>query len=184
MSGMITVINKLKKIHLYGIWRKICFFLINHVFVGTNLFSCSAKRTLMKAVGFAVGAGTTIVGPIYIYGTIEIGEDCWINRNLTVHGNGFVKIGDNCDIAPDVCFLTGGHKIGKADRRAGTGEIYSIRVGDGCWIGARSTVGRNVTIGDASVVAACACVMRNIPANVLVGGVPGKVIRGLADASD
>lgn len=129
-------------------------FLINHVFVGTNLFACSAKRTLMKAVGFTVGAGTTIVGPIYIYGTIEIGRDCWINRNLTVHGNGFVKIGDNCDIAPDVCFLTGRHKIGKAVRRAGTGEIYSIRVGDGCWIGARPTVGRTVTIGDASAVAA------------------------------
>lgn len=38
-------------------------------------------------------------------GTLCIGANCWIGRNLTVHGNGSVIIGDNCDIAPDVTFL-------------------------------------------------------------------------------
>ena len=176
---MISII--LKKLHLFGLHKKICFFLINHIFVGTKEFACSAKRGLMKAVGNSVGIGTTIVGPIKVFGTVSIGRDCWINRGFTVHGNGHVDIGNNCDIAPDVSFLTGGHEIGKAERRAGTGEVYTINVGNGCWIGARSTILGNIVINDGSVVAACSCVNRDVPENVLVGGVPAKIIRRLDD---
>lgn len=171
----------IKKLHLYGLHKKICFFLINHVFVGTKSFACSAKRCLMKATGNSVGNGTTIVGPIMVMGTVSIGENSWINRGFIVHGNGHVDIGNNCDIAPEVEFLTGGHSIGTSARRAGTGEVYKIKVGNGCWIGARSTLLGSIVVNDGSVVAACACVNRDVPANVVVGGVPAKIIRRLED---
>lgn len=173
------MVKTLKKLHLYGLFKKVCFFLINHIFVGTKALACSAKRFLMKATGNPVGKGTTIVGPITVLGTCDIGENCWINRGFVVHGNGHVKIGNNCDIAPEVEFLTGGHKIGDADRRAGKGEVYKIIVGNGCWIGARSTLLGNITVNDGSVVASCACVNHNVPENTLVGGVPAKIIRRL-----
>ncbi len=169
----------LKKLHLFGIWKKLCHFLINWVFVGTGKLCCSAKRVLMGAMGCPVGKGSTIVGPVHIHGRATIGEQCWINRDITVHGNGSVIIGDNCDIAPDVSFLTGGHAIGPETRRAGDGETYTITLGRGCWIGARSTLARSVSLGDGCVVAACACVVQDVPANTMVGGVPAKVIRSL-----
>ena len=175
------IIKLLKCLHLFGLYRKFCFFLINHVFVSIKPFSCAVKRILMNASGNAVGKGTTIVGPITVYGTISIGENCWINRGIIVHGNGHVSIGNNCDIAPDVVFLTGGHQIGDSMRRAGPGEVYEITIGNGCWIGARSTLLRNISIGDGSIIAACACVNRNVSKNTLVGGVPAKVIRFLND---
>ncbi|MBR0081779.1 MAG: transferase [Clostridia bacterium] len=170
-----------KKLRLYGVHKKICFFLINHIFTGTKSFSCAAKRKLMQAVGNPVGKGTTIVGPITVLGTVSIGENCWINRGFTVHGNGHVSIGDNCDIAPNVTFLTGGHAIGDHARRAGAGETYRIQVGNGCWIGAGSTVLGNTTVEDGSVIAACACVNRDVPKDTLAGGVPAKIIRKLDD---
>ena len=173
------MIKIVKKLHLYGFYKKVCFFLINHIFIGTKPTSCAAKRSLMKAVGNAVGSGTTIVGPITVLGTVTIGENCWINRGFVVHGNGHVDIGDNCDIAPEVAFLTGGHAIGDHSRRAGSGEVYRITVGSGCWIGARSTLLGNVTVGDGSVIAACACVNRDVPKDVVIGGVPAKIIRRL-----
>ena len=37
----------------------------------------------------------------------------------------------------------------------------------------------NVTIGKGCVIAACACVVNDIPENTLVGGVPAKSIRRL-----
>ena len=77
-----------------------------------------------------------------------------------MHGNGTVVIGNNCDIAPDVTFLTGGHQIGNAERRAGAGETYQITVGSGVWIGARATILLNTVIG---------------------GGVPARVIKELED---
>ncbi len=134
-----------------------------------------------RSVGHRVGIGTTIVSPVYIIGNVDIGDYCWINRGFTIHGNGLVKIGNNCDIAPEVSFLTGGHKIGAAERRAGDGEVYTITVGNGCWIGSRATILGDTAIGDSSVVACCACIIRDVPSNVLVGGVPARIIRRLED---
>ncbi len=154
-------------------------FLINHVFVGTRGLSSAAKRALLRSLGHSIGRKSVIVSPITVFGSLEIGDNCWINRGFTVHGNGRVSIGSNCDIAPDVVFLTGGHKIGRCERRAGEGEKYVICVGDGCWIGARSTILRDTVIGKGSVVAACACVIGDVPENSLVGGVPSRVLRRL-----
>lgn len=156
-------------------------FLVNHPLSGTRHFE--TKRKLLNAVGYEIGVGTRIVGPIFNSGTLKIGTDCWIGRNLEIHGNGTVQIGDRCDLAPDVAFLTGGHKLGNVERRAGEGEVYRIEVGDGVWVGARATIGRNVKIGSGSVIAACACVMQDVAPNTMVGGVPAKIIKELDHAS-
>lgn len=173
------MIKIIKKLHLFGFHKRMCLFLINHIFVGIKPFSNKVKCALLRSMGNTVGSKTTIVSPVYIIGRVEIGDACWINRGFTVHGNSLVRIGNNCDIAPDVLFLTGGHKIGDAERRAGQGENYNINVGSGCWIGSRATILGNTSIGKSSVVAACACVIRDVPDNSLVGGVPAKMIRRL-----
>ncbi|MCD7802184.1 MAG: hypothetical protein LUH09_04670 [Clostridiales bacterium] len=166
---------------LSTIKRMITLSLVNHVFAGTRFFGI--KRALLNQVGYQIGEGTKIVAPITNTGTLCIGKDCWIGRDLTIHGNGTVTIGDCCDVAPGVTFLTGGHQIGTHVRRAGAGETYSIHVGSGTWIGARSTILGNVTLGDGCVVASMACVTRNIPADTVVGGVPAKPIRSLENES-
>lgn len=157
--------------------KRIVFRMVNHVLNGTRFFA--AKRKLLCSIGYEIGENTKIVGPIFCTGTLCIGENCWIGCNLTVHGNGSVIIGDNCDIAPDVTFFTGGHIVGTTERRAGVGESYKIAVGNGTWIGGRSTILGNTTIGDGCVVAACACVVGDVEKNVLTGGVPAKKIRDL-----
>ena len=100
-----------------------------------------------------------------------------------MNGNGSVVIGDNCDIAPEVTFQTGGHEIGDASRRAGVGCIFHQTVGSGTWIGGRSTILNNTNIGKSCVVASCACVVKDVPDNSIVGGVPAKLIRTLSDES-
>lgn len=150
---------------------------VNHIFAGTHTFE--AKRRLLNSIGYDIGAGTKVVGPLHCSGKLTVGRDCWIGHDLSVEGNGTVTIGDRCDIAPSVTFLTGGHAIGPSERRAGTGESYSIEVGSGTWIGARTTILRSIRIGEGCVVAACACVARDVPDNVLAGGVPARVIRRL-----
>ena len=151
------------------------YYRVNHIYAGTRCFE--RKRRLLNSIGHRIGQGTKIVGPLFCTGTLNIGEDCWIGRNLTLNGNGTVTIGSRCDIAPDVMFLTGGHEIGDARRRAGKGKTFDIAVGDGAWIGARATVLADV--GEGSVVAACACVSSPVPPHTLSGGVPAKPIREL-----
>ena len=164
---------------LKTIKRILAKFAVNHILAGTKYFPL--KRKLLCSIGYQIGTNTKIVGPLYNTGRLCIGDNCWIGMNLTVHGNGTVEIGNNCDIAPDVTSLTGGHKMGMAERRAGSGETYHITVGNGVWIGARATILLNSTIGDGVVISACACVTRDVPANTLVGGVPAKKIQELED---
>lgn len=159
--------------------RKTVMFLVNKLLVGTKPRYFEVKRRLLNAMGHSIGEGTKIVGPIETYTRLTIGRDCWIGKNLRVNGNGTVVIGDCCDIAPEVTFQTGGHEIGGPDRRAGIGLICNQVISNGVWIGGRSTIIGNVTISDGSVVAGCACVVRDVPPNVLVGGVPAKIIRSL-----
>ena len=68
-----------------------------------------------------------------------------------------------------------------ANRRAGKGESYHITVGSGVWIGGRSTLLLNTSIGDGSMIAACACVSTDVPADTLVAGVPAKVVKEFED---
>lgn len=52
-----------------------------------------------------------------------------------------------------------------------------IRIGNNVWIGAQATVLPGVTIGDGAIVGAGAVVTRDVPANVIVGGIPAKIIK-------
>ncbi len=157
-------------------WVNYC---VNKRFAGTKSKHFEKKRALLNSLGHDIGEGTKIVGPVFCTGRLVIGKNCWVGKNLFVNGNGTVIIGDNCDIAPEVAFQTGGHEIGDSTRRAGKGFTKDIEVEDGCWIGARSTVLGGVKIKKGSVVAACACVTKNVEENTVVGGVPAKEIRKL-----
>lgn len=169
----------IKFFHLKGIHRALNLFFVNHVFVGTNPRYFNKKRKLLNSIGYQIGENTKIVGPVELNGSLTIGKNCWIGKNFKVNGNGSVYIGDNCDIAPEVTFQTGGHKIGNESRRAGEGVRFEQCVGDGTWIGGRVTILNNTNIGKACVVAGCACVTKSVDDNCLVAGVPARVIRDL-----
>lgn len=168
--------------HFTGVRNKLYMFIINKILTRWTEKNFRIKRNLLRKMGHEVGDNTRIVSPVRITSTvcrISIGRDCFVGTNFTVHGNGCVRIGDQCDIAPDVTFLTGGHAIGASERRAGEGEKYQITVGNGVWIGARSTLFNNIHVDDSSIVAACSCVNKSVPKNQLFGGVPAKFIKYL-----
>lgn len=170
----------LKKLHLWGTYRRITLFRVNVLLAGTKEKSFEKKRRLLNRLdGIVIGEGTRVVGPLQVLGTLKVGKNCWCGKNLLVNGNGTVTIGDNCDIGPEVTFQTGGHVLGSAERRAGAGLTFQQTVGNGCWIGGRSTFLNDVTVGDGSVIAGCACVIKDIPSNILAGGVPARKLRDL-----
>lgn len=156
-------------------------FLVNKVFVGTNPWFFKIKSDLLRCMGYKIGHNTRIVGPIICNGKLDVGDNCWIGANFVVRGNGSVHLGNSIDVGPDVAFLTGTHRVGNVTRRAGLGYNCEIYVGDGCWIGAKSTFVNHVFVGKSSVIAACACVCKDVPENVIVGGVPARIIKSLTD---
>lgn len=161
--------------------RMIALALTNSILCGTRTWSFSMKRNLLNWAGYKIGENTKIVGPIFITASLCVGKDTWIGRNFSVNGNGSVEIGDNCDIAPDVSFYTGGHEIGDENRRAGKGINKKIIVKNSCWICAASKLLPGAVIEESCVVAAGAVVTKHIEKNQLVGGVPARTIKRLDD---
>lgn len=164
----------LKKIYFYFI-----LLIINKMLAGTRFFKI--KNVLLNRVGPTIGKGTKIVGPLYINfnSGLIIGDNCWIGKDFTIHGNGKTFIGNNCDIAPNVTILNGTHEIGTPLRRAGDGKTLNTTIKDGSWIGASSILIGSI-INEASIVAAGSIVTKEVKSNTLVGGNPAKIIKELS----
>lgn len=147
----------------------------------TRLFGL--RRVLLRGAGINMAPGARMCGGGWIYGNgkVSIGADSWLSPGCTIysHADATIDIGDNCDIGPQVVIATGSHERGTSSRRAGTGTAESIRIGHGCWIGARSTVLGGVEIGEGCIVAAGSVVTKAVPPNCLVAGVPAVVKKRL-----
>ena len=56
-------------------------------------------------------------------------------------------------------------------------ETRPVAIGNNCWIGAKATILDGTKIGDGCIVAAGAVVKGEFPDNVIIGGVPAKIIK-------
>jgi acetyltransferase-like isoleucine patch superfamily enzyme len=74
------------------------------------------------------------------------------------------------------------HAINAFKRKEGKIEDVkraSVRICQGVWIGSNATILKGITIGARSVVGTNAVVTKNVPSDVVVAGVPAKVIKQL-----
>ncbi|PZU14859.1 MAG: transferase [Chryseobacterium sp.] len=161
------------------IFRIIGLFIINKFLSTTRFFFL--KNIILRFCGISVGENSKVVGPIEMgtVATLAIGSNTWIGSGLKIYGNGNVIIGDNCDLAPDIAFVTGSHEIGDEKRRAGEGISFNIEIDNGCWIGARVTIAGNIKINTGSIVGTSALVNKDVFENTIVAGVPAKIIKKL-----
>jgi acetyltransferase-like isoleucine patch superfamily enzyme len=60
----------------------------------------------------------------------------------------------------------------------------SVVLKRGCWVGAGAIILPGVTIGENSIVGAGSVVVKSIPARVLAGGNPARVIREIGQSED
>jgi acetyltransferase-like isoleucine patch superfamily enzyme len=109
---------------------------------------------------------------------IAVGRNVFINQNCTIYDLAPVTIGDDVLIGPNVSLITEGHPVAPSQRTAYV-TARPITIERGVWIATGVTVIGGVTIGENSVVAAGAVVTKDVPANVLVGGNPARVIRSI-----
>lgn len=125
----------------------------------------------------SVGDRTVIARETEIIGPAVIGSDCRIGLRNSFWSK--VIIGNSVLIGPYVRLVSDTHEIGGPKKRAAKNMWLPIEIGDGTWIGAGATVLGGVTIGSGCIVAAGAVVVKDVPPNSLVGGVPARVIRTL-----
>ena len=121
--------------------------------------------------------------PFYCdYGThIEVGKNFFAKYNCTILDVAKVKIGDNCQMAPNVSIYTAGHPIHPVSRNSGYEYGKEVTIGDNVWIGGNSVICPGVTIGDHVVIGAGSVVTKDIPDWSVAAGNPCKVIRKITE---
>lgn len=121
--------------------------------------------------------------PFYCdYGThIEVGKNFFANYNCTILDVAKVKIGDNCQMAPNVSIYTAGHPIHPVSRNSGYEYGKEVTIGDNVWIGGNSVICPGITIGDHVVIGAGSVVTKDIPDWSVAAGNPCKVIRKITE---
>ncbi|EAR09213.1 sugar O-acetyltransferase [Reinekea blandensis] len=118
--------------------------------------------------------------PFYCdYGeNIVAGEGVFINFGAVILDGARVTIGRKTLIAPGVHIYTARHPVDVVERREWE-DCAPVTIGEECWIGGHVTICPGVTIGDRAVVAAGSVVIRDVPADTLVGGNPARYIKSL-----
>lgn len=106
-------------------------------------------------------------------GIIQIGNQVFLNHNVSITSLKRICIGDHVSIGNNVVIVDHDHDIS-----GGTGFVSSeVVIESHAWIGANCVILRGVTIGEGAVIGAGSVVNKDVPANTIVGGVPAKYIR-------
>ncbi len=108
---------------------------------------------------------------------IEIGEKFYSNHNLTILDCAKVTFGDNVLVGPNCAFYTAEHPLDAETRNKGFEYARPITIGNNVWIGGGVNILSGITVGNNVVIAAGAVVTKDIPSNVVIAGVPAKIIK-------
>lgn len=121
--------------------------------------------------------------PFYCdYGShIEVGKNFFANYNCTIIDVAKVKIGDNCQMAPNVAIYTAGHPLHPVSRSSMYEYGISVTIGDNVWIGGNTVIMPGVHIGNNTVIGAGSVVTKDIPDWVVAVGNPCRVIRQITE---
>ncbi len=142
------------------------------------------EEDFVLAKGVIIGAFTVIIvqnereqiGKSHLV----VGEDTYIleQNNIRAYG-GSITIGKKCLISQQVSIIASNHLFKKGvpvqDQLSDQSKT-GVWIGDDVWVGCGTQILPGVRIGSGAIIAAGSLVNKDVPENVIVGGVPAKEI--------
>jgi len=132
------------------------------VVIGRNL---ATGHNILIREGSRIGDNCLIGSGSMLDGSVSIGSNVKIQSGVYLPHS--TVVGENVFIGPYACVTN--------DRYPASKRLSPVVIGNGCVIGANSTLISGVRIGDNSVVAAGSVVTRDVPPNMVVLGVPARI---------
>lgn len=110
---------------------------------------------------------------------LKIGNRTSFGRNCFFGSAGGIEIGDDVIAGELVRFHSENHNYSNLNELIKNQGVNrkGIKIGNNCWIGAGVTFLDGSSIGNGCVVGANALVTKNFPDNVVIGGVPAKILK-------
>jgi acetyltransferase-like isoleucine patch superfamily enzyme len=115
----------------------------------------------------------------YLGKGLIVGDNVGLGTHSFYGCAGGIEIGDDVIIGNYVSMHSENHNFSDREtpiRLQGVNH-KGIKIGNNCWIGAKVTILDGTIIGNGCVVAAGAVVTGHFPDNVIIGGVPAKILK-------
>ncbi len=119
--------------------------------------------------GAVVGEGTVIGKNVFVDAAARVGARCKVQNNVSVYSG--VVLEDDVFVGPSAVFTND-----RFPRAFGPWQRVDTLVRRGASIGANATVRCGIELGELSLVAAGAVVVRDVRPNELVGGNPARTL--------
>ncbi|CAN4273545.1 WbbJ Acetyltransferase (isoleucine patch superfamily) [Methylophilaceae bacterium] len=116
-----------------------------------------ADPTALICKSVVYGSGLQVMPYAIVHNDVQVGDQCIINTRALVEHD---------------CILNDGAEIGPGAVLCGR-----VVVGKNTWVGANATIRPRINIGNNSIIGAGSVVVKDIPSNVIVAGVPARVIK-------
>ncbi len=146
------------------------------------MFACSPqvfykwRIYILRVFGAKIGRNVIIRPSVKITypWKLKVGDYSWIGDNVELYTLGQITIGSNTIISQRSYLCTGGHDYGKK-----TFDIFSlpIVIGDSCWLATDIFVAPGISIGNGCIIGARSSVFKNLPEETICYGNPCSVIR-------
>lgn len=130
--------------------------------------------------GAVIGKNCSLGQNVNISNNVSIGNNVKIQNNVSIYEG--VELGDNVFCGPSCVFTN--DITPRAEFPKGAINYRKTIVKKGVSIGANATVICGHTIGEYAMIAAGAVVTKNVPAHVLVAGVPAKQIGWVCECGE
>lgn len=132
------------------------------------------KIFLLRIIGSKIGKGSVISENFYtLYGhNLTTGDNCSIGAHCRIFDFCPISIGSELLASHGLTLISATHDANTYSEIPGP-----ITIGSGVWIGINVTIIGPVKIGNNAVIGAGSIVIRDIPENAIVAGVPARIIR-------
>ncbi len=129
------------------------------------------KRSVLRLFGAKVGRGVVVKPNVNIKypWKLEIGEFSWIGEEVWIDNLDQVSIGAHVCISQGALILNGNHNFKSSSFDL---MVKPIRIGDGAWLGAKSTVTQGVSVGEETVLAVNSVASSDLDSRTIYRGNP------------
>lgn len=109
---------------------------------------------------------------------VTLGDSISTNNNILIAAKDNISIGNYCLIGQGCEFLdSDGHSIKPDERFTSSGLCEPVIIGNNVWFGNNCMILRGTVVGDNCVIAAGSVIKGRFGNNLIIGGVPAKIIR-------
>lgn len=135
------------------------------------------KRKMTMGTGQLFGPNVSIANGE----RITLGNRCHVGERVCLwagNATGRITLGDDVMIGPGAVVTASDYGL-----EEGTPPAFQpknerdVVIGHGVWIGANAVITAGVTLGEGCIIGAGSVVTRNLPANMICGGVPARPIK-------